>query len=126
MAAQNNAGRQADQQHGTTIVAQAVIAEGRFVAYDGTYATAAGGVKDCQGVSRSAAAIGDALTLTTAYSELVECSAAIAFGDYVKPAVDGTGRAAVGSLADHCARALGATSAAGQFVECQIVKHIHA
>ena len=29
-------------------------------------------------------------------------------------------------LDDHCGRALGATSAAGQLVECQIVKHVHA
>ena len=33
---------------------------------------------------------------------------------------------AKGTLADHCGRALGAASAAGQLVECQIVKHAHA
>ena len=35
-------------------------------------------------------------------------------------------RGAKGTLADHCGRALGDTAAAGQLVECQIVKHVHA
>jgi hypothetical protein len=61
----------------------------------------------------------------TEFSYLVECSAAIAVGDYIKPAVDGTGRGAVGTLTDHCGRALGATTAAGQLFEMQIVKHVH-
>lgn len=126
MAAQNNSGKQFDRQHAVTIVAQAALAASRFIGYDGTYATSAGGVKDCQGVSQSAAENGEALALTTGYSEQVECSAAIAFGDYIKPAVDGTGRAAVGSLTDHCGRALGATSAAGQTVEVQLKPHVHA
>lgn len=126
MPAQNNSGPQYDKQHAVTLVAMAALAVARFVAYDGTYATAAGGGKDCQGVSESAAAIGDALAVTTDYSALVEASAAIALFDYVKPAVDGTGRAAVGTLADHCGRALGAATAAGQLVEVQLVRHVHA
>jgi hypothetical protein len=32
----------------------------------------------------------------------------------------------VGTLTDHCGRALGAAAAAGQLVEVQIVKHVHA
>lgn len=126
MSSQNNSGAQYSKITALTIIAAAVLAANRIVAYDGGYATAAGGVKDAQGVSETAAAQGDALTLVTSYSYPVECSAAIALGDYIKPAVDGTGRAAVGSLADHCGRALGATTAAGQLVEMQIVKHDHA
>lgn len=126
MPAQNNPGRQADVQHAVTIVAQAAVAQHRFVAYDGGYATAAGGVKDCQGVSQTEAAVGQALALTTRYSELVECSAAIAFGAYVKPAVDGSGRAVTGTLTDHCGRALGATTATGQKLEVELKPHVHA
>jgi Uncharacterized conserved protein (DUF2190) len=126
MASQNNSGAQHQKDDTTTLVAQAAVLACRFAAYDGTYATAAGGVKDAQGVYETDAAIGDAVTVVTSYSYMVESSAAIAFGDYVKPALDGTGRAAVGTLTDHCARALGAATAAGQLVECQIVKHVHA
>ena len=124
MPSQNNAGQQFDRHHAITIEATVALAANRLIAYDGGYATSAGGVKDCQGVSQMAAAIGDALPITTRYSELVECSAAIAFGDWIKPAADGTGRAAVGSRTDNCGRALGATTAAGQTFEMQIHKHV--
>ena len=126
MPAQNNSGQQYDERHTLTIIAAAILAANRLIAYDGGYATAAGGVKDVQGVSKTAAAIGDALPLTTSYSQLVECSEAVAFGDYIKPATDATGRGAVGTLTDHCGRALGATTAAGQLFEMQIVTHRHA
>ncbi len=126
MPSQNNSGLQHQKRFAVTLVAMAAIAANRIIAYDGTYATAVGGVKDAQGVSEFDAASGDAVSVVTDYSYLVECSAAIAFGDYIKPAVDGTGRAAVGTLADHCGRALGATTAAGQLVEMQIVRHVHA
>lgn len=125
MPSQNNPGRQADVQHAVTIEATVALAQHRFVAYDGGYATSAGGVKDVQGVSQTAAEIGQAVALTTGYSELVECSAALAFGAYVKPAADGTGRAAAGTLTDHCGRALGATTAAGQKLEVQLKPHVH-
>jgi hypothetical protein len=126
MPSQNNSGAQHQKRFAVTLVATAVLAASRIIAYDGGYASAAGGVKDAQGVSESDAAIGDAVSVVTDYSYLVESSAAIAFGDYIKPAVDGTGRAAVGTLADHCGRALDAVAAAGQLVEVQIVKHVHA
>jgi hypothetical protein len=126
MPSQNNSGTQFLKRFSSTLVAMAAIVANRFVAYDGTYATAAGGGKDCQGVSEFDAAVNDAVSVVTDYSYLVEASAAIALFDYVKPAVDGTGRAAVGTLADHCGRALGAATAAGQLVEVQIVKHVHA
>lgn len=126
MASQNNSGQQYDERHTLTIVAIAVLAANRLIAYDGGYPSAAGGVKDVQGVSKTAAAIGEAVPLTTSYSQLVECSEAVAFGDYIKPATDATGRGAVGTLTDHCGRALGATTAAGQLFEMQIVTHRHA
>lgn len=125
MPSQNNPGRQADVQHAVTIEATAAIAANRFVAYDGGYATSAGGVKDVQGVSQSAAEIGEALALTTGYSELVECSVGLTFGAYVKPAADGSGRAAAGTLTDHCGRALGTTTGAGQMLEVQLKPHVH-
>lgn len=126
MASQNNSGRQYDKQHAVTIVAMAAIAACRFVGYDGTHATSAGGVHDTQGVSETAAEVNEALAVTTGYSALVEASEAIAFGAYVKPAADGSGKAAVGAVDEHCGRALGAATAAGQLIEVQIVKHQHA
>lgn len=125
MPSQNNSGGQSDYQHGTTIEAQAALLPFRLIAFDGTYATSAGGVKDFQGVSQAAASIGQALALTTDYSENVECSAAISFGAYIKPAADGSGRAAVGTIGDHCGRALGSTTAAGQKFEMKICQHVH-
>lgn len=126
MPSQNNSGQQYDERHTLTIVAIAVLAANRLIAYDGGYPSAVGGVKDVQGVSKTAAAVGEAVPLTTSYSQLVECSEAVAFGDYIKPATDATGRGAVGTLTDHCGRALGATTAAGQLFEMQIVTHRHA
>lgn len=126
MPAQNNSGQQMQKRFAITIVASLALAANRIIAYDGGYATAAGGVKDAQGVSEADCAANDAVSVVTDYSYLVECSAPIAFGDYVKPAVDGTGRAAPGTLTDHCGRALGATTAPGQLVEMQIVRHVHA
>jgi len=126
MASQNNAGRQFDKRHAVTLIAAAALAANRFIGYDGNYATAAGGVKDMQGVTENAADAGEAVSCVTGYSYLVEADAAgLAFGDYVKPSLDGLGKGAVGTLADHCGRALGA-GAAGQLVEVQLVKHAHA
>ena len=126
MPAQNNPGRQADIRHAVTIVAQADVVRDRFIAFDGTYATSAGAAKDMQGVSQTDALNGQALALTTDYSAVVECSAAISFGGYIKPAADGSGRAAVGTIGDHCGRALGATTLAGQRLEVKLCQHIHA
>ena len=119
-------GQQHQAKDVTTVIASAAVAANRFIAYDGAYATAAGGAHDCQGISQSPAAIGEIVPVVTSYSYLIQASEALAVGDYVKPATDGSGRGAKGTLADHCGRALGAASAAGQLVECQIVKHAHA
>ena len=124
MASQNNTGRQYDKQHSVTLVAAAVLAASRFVAYDGGYPSIAGGAKDCQGVSETSAEVGDAVNVVTGYSYLVEAEAAIAFGALVKVGADG--KAITGSAADHCGRALGAATAAGQLIEVQLYKHVHA
>ena len=124
MASQNNTGRQFDKTHAVTLVATAALAAHRFVAYDGGYPTIAGGAKDCQGVTETAAEIGDAVSVVTGYSYLVEAEAAIAFGAYVKVGTDG--KAVTGSAADHCGGALGAATQAGQLIEVQLYKHVHA
>ena len=126
MPSQNNSGLQHQKDDAITVVATAALLPNRIVGYDGAYATAAGGAHDAQGVSEMPGAVGDAVSVVTEYSYLVEASEAVAFGDYVKPAVDGTGRGAVGTLTDHCGRALGAATVAGQLFEMQIVKHVHA
>ena len=125
MPSQNNSGAQHQKDDSTTVVATTAVVASRFIAYDGGYATAAGGVKDAQGIGENDAAAGDAISVVTCYSYTLEASAPIAFGDYVMPAADATGRGAVGTLLNHCGRALGAATAAGQLVEVQIVRHVH-
>lgn len=124
MPSQNNTGRQYNKTHAVTLVAMAALAASRFVAYDGGYPSIAGGAKDVQGVTETAAELGDAVSAITHYSALVEAEAAIAFGALVKVGTDG--KAITGSAADHCGRALGAAAAAGQLIEVQLYKHTHA
>ena len=124
MPSQNNTGRQFDKRHSVTIVAMAALASCRFAAYDGGYPNATGGAKDVQGVTESAAEVGDAVCVITGYSALVEAGEAIAFGALVK--TDAAGKAMTGSAADHCGRALGAATQAGQLIEVQLYKHVHA
>lgn len=124
MPSQNNTGRQFDKTHAVTLVASVALAAHRFIAYDGAYPTTAGGAKDVQGVSETAADAGDALSVVTGYSYLVEAAEALAFGALVAP--DASGRAVAGTAANHCGRALGAAAQAGQLVEVQLYKHVHA
>ena len=124
MPSQNNTGRQYNKVHAVTLVALALLAANRFVAYDGGYPSIAGGAKDAQGVSETAAEVGEVVSVITGYSALVEAEAAIAFGALVKVGTDG--KAIAGTLADHCGRALGAATAAGQLIEVQLYKHTHA
>lgn len=114
-----------DKQHAVTAVLIAAVQEARFVAFDGAYATSAGGVHDAQGVSESAGEIGDAVSVITAYSAPVEVSEAIALGDFIKPAADGSGRAAVGTASEHCGRALSAAPSEGLCVEVMVLPHVH-
>ena len=124
MTSQNNTGRQFDKRHAVTVVATIALAANRFAAYDGGYPDASGGAKDAQGVTETAATPGEAVAVVTSYSYLVEAAAPIAFGALVKP--DATGKAVAGTTAEHCGRALGAATQAGQLIEVQILQHVHA
>lgn len=125
MPSQNNTGAQYDKQHAVTLVLIAAVGACRFIGYDGAHATSAGGVHDSQGITEYAGVAGDAVTAITSYSGLVEASEVIAFGDFVKPAADGSGRAALGTATDHCGRALGGASAVGVLFEVERLKHVH-
>jgi len=112
--------------HATTTVLAAAVLAGRFIGYNGAYASAtAGGTADAQGVSEMAGEIGDAIPVITGYSAVVEASAAITAGAFVKPAADGSGRAVTGSATDHCGRALNAAGGAGDMIEVEIYRHLH-
>lgn len=126
MASQNNTGRQYSKLHSITMVATVALLANRFAGYDGAHATSAGAAHDSQGITESAAEVGDAVSVITGYSGLVEANEAIAFGAFVKPAADGSGKAAVGTATDYCGRALGAATAAGQLIEVQPLPHRHA
>lgn len=110
--------------HAVTAIAAVAIASNRFVAFDGGYASSAGGLKDSRGVSEYEAPQGTPFAVTTGYSQLVEAGAPIAFGDYVKAGPDGV--AVPGTAADHCGRALGEAATAGDLVEVQILNQVHA
>lgn len=118
-------GRQYDKQHAVTMLATAAIEANRFIAHDGGYATNAGAAKDTVGVSESSAGIGDVFPVITGFSALVVASEAIAQHAFVKPAADGSGKAAVGTATDHCGRAMEAAGTIGQLVEIRILPHRH-
>ena len=113
-------GLQFDKQHAITVVATAPVQPHRFVSYSGAHASTSSLV---QCISETAAETGDAFSGVTGYSYPVEASQALILGDYVKPASDGSGRAAKGIATDHCARALHAV-APGRNVECELVHRI--
>jgi len=123
---QTTTGQQYDKRHAKTTIAISVLAANRFIGIDGGYATSAGGVHDSEGISETGGAIGDAVPVVTSYTYLVEANEAINPGDYLKPAADGSGRAAVGTATVHCARAVGSATALGQLVEARIVTHRNA
>lgn len=103
--------------HSVTAIATAAIKKFRLIGYDGAYATSGGGAHDAQGVSENDAAPGRPVSLITSYSAPVEAAGAIAPLDYIKPADDGSGRAAVGSASSNCGRALTGASGAGELIE---------
>lgn len=113
---------QFDKVHAVTVVATALLASNRFVAYEGKYPSAGGGAKDAQGVSEFAAEKGEAVSVVTSYSYPVLAAGTIQFGDPVKS--DAEGRAIAATTGEHCGIALGAATA-GQLVEVQICKHVH-
>jgi hypothetical protein len=125
--AQPGYGRQFDKRHAATVTATTPLTQFRFVSYGGVHTPAApvNAQQDCQGIAEENAAAGEAVSVVTDYSYLAEAAEAIEFGSYVKPAADGSGRAAVGTAGDHCGRALGAAAGAGALLEVQITPHVH-
>lgn len=119
-----------DKTHGATVVATAAIAANRFVCVNGCHAPGVAWTSWGQqsiGVSETAAAVGEAFAATTGYSALVEASEAIAKGAYVRPASDGSGRAALGAMAsgvNFCGVAKTAATAAGQLIEVILQPHL--
>lgn len=101
----------------------ATVAEYRFIAYDGGYATSAGGAKDSRGITHTAASAGETVNLITRGSALIECGEALAQWAYVKPAADGSGKAVAGTATNHCGRLLEAAAGAGSVVECELRQH---
>ena len=118
-------GKQYDKEHAVTVVATAIVVANRFIGFDGAHATSAGSAHDSQGIGESDAAIGQAVSVITEYSGLVEAGEAIAQFAFVKPAADGSGKAVNGTATDHCGRALEAVSAAGQLLEAVVLPHRH-
>ena len=109
-----------------TVVALVALLANRFVSNDGSYGSATGGAaKDVLGVSETGAAAGETVAVVVNHSYPVVAAEPITKHAYVKPATDGTGRAAVGTLADHCGVALNAADA-GQLVEVRLLPHRHA
>ena len=117
-------GKQYDKQHAVTVIATAAIAANRFVGFDGAHATSAGAAHDSQGISETEAAIGQAVSVTTGYSGVVEAGEAFAQFAFVK--ADANGKAVTGTATDYCGRALEASSGAGAFVEVQLLPVRHA
>lgn len=107
----------ASKTHSVTVIAAVALAVNRFVAHGGGYATSS---NDVLGVSEIAAPEGRACSCVTHYSWPVVAAETIAAGDWIKPAGDGTGRAAVGSATDACGRAIGAANA-GQLVDVRLM-----
>lgn len=79
----------------------------RLIAFNGRYATGAGGGYDLQGVSTTVGVAGETIKVCTEYSYPVEMAEPIPLHAYVKPATDGSGRAAVGTAADNCGICIG-------------------
>lgn len=103
--------------HSVTVIAAVALATARFVSAAGGYATSS---NDVIGASEIAVAAGRACSCVTHYSALVEAGATLADGDYVKPALDGTGRAIVGSDTDACGRVVGG-GVAGDLLEVRLM-----
>lgn len=119
-------GRQYDKQHATTIIATAALLPNRFIGFGGAYAVGtagAGGLTDAAGVSETAAAVGDALSVVTGYSYTVVAGGPITKGAFIKPGTDG--KAVAGSITDNCGRALEAAAADGDLIEVRLQPHIH-
>ena len=118
--------QQYEKTHATTVIDAVDIQPHRFVSYGGGYASGAagaGGLTDALGVSESEARVGEALSVVTGFSYLVEAGESIPAGQHVKPGTDG--RAMIGTITDRCGIALGAAAAAGEVIEVRVLVHMH-
>lgn len=114
-----------DKQHATTVVLTAAVAANRLISFAGAYASGAigaGGLADAQGVSEFGGEIGQAISVVTGYSYLVEAGETIEPGDFIKPGTNG--RAAVGDITDHCGRAVSGAGE-GKLFEAILLPHVH-
>lgn len=118
--------RQFDKQHAATVILTAAVLPHRLVSFAGAYAVGtagAGGATDAQGVSESAGDIGEAISVVTGYSYLVEAGAAITAGAFIKPGTNG--KAVAGSITDNCGRAVSAAGDDGDLIEVILQPHVH-
>jgi hypothetical protein len=110
--------------HATTVVLTAAVPAHRFVGYDGAPATSAGGAHDAIGVSESEGKAGEVISAITRWSAVVEAGGVVAKFAFVKP--DTEGRAITGATDETCGRALEAAVQAGDLIEVELYRHIHA
>jgi hypothetical protein len=99
----------------SVVVAGAAAVAGRFIKFDGTVPAAG---DRCQGVARTAGAIGARVPVDELGVVLVEAGAAFALGASLQ--VDASGRAVTKAAGQQVAIAREAATAAGQLVEAYV------
>ena len=118
--------RQYDKQHAMTLIATAALLPNRFIGFAGAYAnqaTRAYDANDCCGVSETAAGNGEAVSVITGYSALVEAGEPIAAG--LPVTVGANGVAMTGTGAAYVGRSLTAATASGQLLEVRLSDAVH-
>lgn len=108
--------------HSITRIASAVVSAWRFININGAHAASSA---DVVAISEQAAAVDKAFSAVTGYSCWVECAEAIAAGDLVRPAADGSGRAVRGFPGDACGRAMSGGAVGGR-AEVRLVEQVGA
>lgn len=102
------------------LIASGPVASKRFVAYDGTQAESGDAV---QGVSRSDAVDGEAFSVDTIGTAIVEAGGAVEVGNSLE--VDANGRAVPDTAGGNpqVARALESATSSGQPIEVLLIGH---
>lgn len=108
-----------DKRHSISMIASAAVAGARLVSKTGAHATTSA---DVVAISEGAAVLGRSFSAITFFSGLVEAAEVIPDGSPVKPAADGTGRAAVGTDGDNCGWAVYGVSKAGAMASVHVVE----
>lgn len=118
---------QYDKTHATTVVAQGEVKPHRFISYAGTHATSGQiQTEDVLGVSETAAQPGEAFSVVTGFSYPIETAEVLPFGCYVKPADDGSGRAAYATAQEAYGIVLTGSTQAGGLAEVQLFRRAYA